>query len=87
MRPHMRLTIIIEWICISFVQQGEGIVEAVISQNRRKNISSGGRDASFTSTGLFDPGPPHLFKYGQSILHQKNKCFLTLSSVSELIAT
>lgn len=84
----MRLMIIIKWICISFVHQGEGIAEAVITRHRlSKNISSGGRDASFTTIGLFNPGPSHLFKYGQFILHQKNKCFLTVSSVSELVAT
>lgn len=86
--PHMRLMIIIKWICISFVQQGEGIAEAVISWNRlSKNIFSGGGDVSFTTIGLFNPGLSHVFKYGQFILHQKNKCFLTLSSVSELVAT
>jgi len=59
----MRFTIVTEWICISFVQQGEGIAEAVTSQNKlNKKISSGGRDVSFTSIGVFDSGPSHLFK-------------------------
>lgn len=74
--------IIVKWICISFLQQGEGIAEEGIFQN--KNISSGGRATSFTSIGVFNPGPSHLFKYGQSTL---NKSFLTLSSVSGLVAT
>lgn len=76
----MILGIIIKWIYISFLQQEEGFKEAGISQN--KNISSGGRAASFygsVESGSFLP-----LKYGQSTL---NKGFLSLSSVLVLVDT